>query len=67
MLFASYLICTVMIVGGLLVDARNAFNSVDHVAVFSNARVLGCTVLASSSFLTGNKPNCLFRGLIFFA
>ena len=27
----------------------------------------GCTVLASSSILTGDKPNCLFRGLIFFA
>ena len=27
----------------------------------------GCAVLASSSILTGDKPDCFFWGLIFFA
>ena len=52
--------------GVLLVDARNAFNSVNRVAALWNARFLGCSVLAFSSTPTVDMLDCLFRGLIIF-
>ena len=71
MLFVSNLICTVMIVGGiLLVVARNAFNSVNHVAALWNAGVLWlhCFRFLFSSyrkyaqlFIEGSDIFCLVR------
>ena len=68
MLFVSYLICTAMIVEGFCLFKQEMF--LIQLIMWLHYGMLeffGCAVLASSSILSGDEPNCLFRGLIFFA
>ena len=63
MLFVSYLICTVMTVGGFYLLMQEML--LIQLMHYGMLEFFGCAVLASSSIPTGGIPNCLFKGLIF--
>lgn len=67
MLFVSCLICTVMMVGGLLVDEQYAFNLVNGGVVLWNARLLWpwCSCFLFNSYQ--RYASLFIQGLINFS